>query len=392
MIFGRVISAKEAGMRIAIDCRWITTDTGGIRHYTLNLVKHLAVQDKSNEYHLIYDEEGTKDELLKYTGNPPNFRLLNFKPRPFSPKSQVFLPPLLNKLKFDAYHTTNFMMPLMGMKCKKIVCVHDLIPYLFPEFCEKSIKIKVYPLFKALTRFVVKSADIIVVPSLNTRNDLLKTFGVEERKISLVMLGVDERFYRPADKKQLDEIRKKYGITKRAMLYAGRQDPSKNLVNLIRSFEKTRKVIQCQLIIAGKKDARYTGPYEIAAKSQYREDIIFTGFVSGDELPLLFRACDIFAFPSFYEGFGLPPLEAMACGVPVISSNTSSLPEVVGDAALLVDPRSVEDISGAMIKLLTDDALRSEMSIRGLKQAKKFSWDSTALEMIKIFKRVCLEK
>lgn len=379
-------------MRIAIDCRWITTDTGGIRHYTLNLIKHLAAVDITNEYNLIYDDENTKKEILKYAGKPPNLSFLNFTPLPFSLRSQFFLPSLLNRISADLFHSPNFMMPLMSMKCKKIICVHDLIPYLFPEFCEKSLKIKIYPVFKTLMRMVINHADVIIAPSMNTRKDILKTFGTHGSKIEIIYLGADECFKNLADNTRINEIRKKYNITKKAVLYVGRQDPSKNIINLVKAFESVRRETPCQLVISGKKDNRYPGPYELAEKSPYREDIIFTGFIPHGELPALYRACDIFAFPTLYEGFGLPPLEAMTCGVPVITSNVSSLPEIMDDAAVMIDPRSVKEISSAIKKLLIDNDFRLKMSNKGLEQAKKFSWETTAIETLKVYEKVCLRK
>ncbi|MEW6041492.1 MAG: glycosyltransferase family 1 protein, partial [Elusimicrobiota bacterium] len=317
-----------------------------------------------------------------------NICLLEFAASLFSPKTLIFLQHLLNRLDIDLYYSIYFLIPFFGLKCKKVFILHDLIPYLYPELCTKSRKIKFYTIQKLITGMAVKIADAIIVPSENTKKDVLSTFSGSAGKIYVIYEGVDLQFKIVQNPDALEMVRKKYGINKKAVLYIGRQDPSKNLIMLVKAFELVRKEVPCQLVISGKKDARYPGPYELAEKSQYKDDIIFTGYVQDVDLPVLYQSCDVFAFPSLYEGFGLPPLEAMACGVPVVTSNVSSLPEVVGDAALLVDPRNAGEIANAMKKLLTDDKLRSEMINRGLNQVKKFSWEKAARETLKVFEEV----
>ena len=387
-------------MRIAIDCRWITTDNGGIRNYTLNLVKNLLIFDSMNQYLLVYDKEPTKKVILDFILHPavnggnrllcePNF--LKFDYSPFSIKSQVLLPGILNKNKIDVFHSTNFMVPLFGCNCKLVITLHDLIPYLFPQWCYKSKKIKVFWLYKKLTEFVVNRVDKIVTDSENSRKDIIRSFSKVINKVQTVYIGYNDNLTKINDENRIKEFKKKVGFPGEGkfILYIGRQDPSKNLIGLVKSFIKLcDKIDDVYLVIVGKKDDRYPEPYDLIKQHNLERKIIFPGILFFEEINLIYNSCDIFVFPSFYEGFGLPPIEAMACGLPVICSNTSSLPEVAGDAALLVNPDNVNELTENMYKLLGDGKLRQVLIEKGFQQVKKFSWEKAAKEMVKVYEKL----
>jgi len=395
-------------MKIAIDCRWITTDTGGIRNYTLNLVKNLLTVDKENEYFLIYDKEETKEVILEYieqrrdcfvrlrrTRND-KLNFINVKYGPFSFKSQILLAFVLNNRKIDILHSTNFMIPIFFNRYKIIITVHDLIPYLFPQWCYRSKKAKVYPVYKKITEIILNKVDSIISDSQNTKKDIEKVFPECASKVDVVYLGVETEKFRKVDSLELVKaLKKKLNLPEKGkiLLYVGRQDPSKNLIGIIKAFNIVQsKNKDINLVIAGKKDTRYKEPYELVEKLNLNNSVFFTGLLSNEDLVLLFNAADIFVFLSFYEGFGLPPLEAMACGLPVIVANTSSLPEVVGDAAIKVDPGNIEEIAWNIIELLGNSQLQETLRKKGFEQVRKFSWEKAAEETLKIYGKIGTEE
>ncbi len=378
-------------MKIAIDCRWVTSDIGGIRNYTLNLVKNLIMVDAANEYLLIYDIESTKHMVLDYINNKKiytNFTFIKIDYSPFSIKSQLLLPFILNKNKVDVFHSTSYMIPLFGCKCKLMITLHDLIPYLHPQLCCKSKIIKVFWLYKRLIKLIINSVDKIITVSDNSKKDIIHSFSKSIPKVQAVYNGYNDNLTKISDENLINQFKKKIGFPDNGkfILYIGRQDPSKNLAGLIKSFfELSKKLNNIYLVIVGKRDNRYSEPYDLIKQYDLTHKVIFLNVLSFEEINLIYNSCDIFVFPSYYEGFGLPPLEAMVCGLPVICSNTSSLPEVVGDAALLINPDDITEISEKMYVLLTDEKLKQQLIEKGFQQIKRFSWKITAIEMVKVY-------
>jgi len=374
-------------LKIAIDGRWITTDTGGIRQYTLNLVKHLALIDSENEYFLLFDHGRSKKQMERNTVERSNFYYLHVPYGPFSLRSQLVLPRILKKKKIDVFHSPDFFIPLSTNNCKAIVCFHDLIPYFYPDLCRRSIKSKLHPIYKQIIQVNAKKATRIITVSRHSEKDIIRAFPSEMDKVELIYNGIGDEFKINDDSEAIERIKRKYGIHKMSILYAGRQDPSKNLVGLVKTFAKLRKKMVCCLVIAGRRDKRYPEPYNLVKKLHLEEDVIFTGYLESEDLTLLYNACDLFVFPSLYEGFGLPPLESMACGTPVVCSNASSLPEVVGDAAVLINPKDIAGMAEAMHRVLSDQRLREELVSKGLKRVKLFSWKRTAQKTLEIYKK-----
>jgi len=372
-------------LRIAIDTRWIAGDTGGIRQYVLNLVKSLSRIDTQNDYLLVYDQERTRTELEGNIGEKENFRYAQVPYGPFSWRSQVFLPRMLAKRNVDVFHSPNFMVPLFSSGYRTVVSFHDLIPYLHPKWCIRSKKNRIYPIYKKTTEIIARKADKILTDSRHSEQDILRVFPFARKKVEAVYVGVGEEFRVIGDEAIIKEVKHRYRITKRCVLYVGRQDPSKNLVGLIAAFEKLRKRIDCCLLVVGKKDRRYPEAYNLVERLGLRNDVVFAGYVVPELLPAIYNACDLFAFPSFYEGFGLPPLEAMACGLPVVCSNAASLPEVVANAAALVDPENIRGFAEKMEELFVDQRLREKMVNRGFARAKFFSWSKAAEETLRAY-------
>jgi alpha-1,3-rhamnosyl/mannosyltransferase len=256
-----------------------------------------------------------------------------------------------------------------------VLTCYDVIPLVFPNYFSALQRI----LYRSTNRLALRAARRVLVISEATRRDLQKYFGVAPAKMVVTPLAADPAFA-PASAEQVAAVRAKFSLPAEYVLYLGSNKPHKNLATLLRAVEK----ITTPLVVAGAYDVRYP-------IAPHNGKTILLRDVSEADLPALYSGATVFVFPSLYEGFGLPPLEAMACGAPVICSNTSSLPEVVGDAALLVNPHAANEIADAIERVLTNPALRDELRAKGLAHAQKFSWERTARETLAIYKRVCAQ-
>jgi glycosyltransferase involved in cell wall biosynthesis len=332
-------------MRIGIDARMI--DNTGIGRYLRNLLIHLARIDTHNDY-VIFINQGDSQVV-----NQANVRFvpLAISVPLYSLQEQYWLPFAIRKWGFDFIHYPNFDLPLI-QTCPYIVTIHDLIYYLYPDQCPSKIA-HYYARF--MLRYAIKHARIILTDSHYSKQDLIRYFQLPEQKIQVIFPAADEW----ATHLPRHPVNKaKYGIVQPYIFYVGKHHPYKNIRTLLRAYTADPEIYdRFQLVIAGKQDSRRRELYETAASLDPQHKIRFTGFVEEPELFDLYREAHLFVFPSLYEGFGLPPLEAMACGVPVITSNTTSLPEVVGDAAILFDPLNVRALADAMRAVLTNTEL-----------------------------------
>jgi len=267
---------------------------------------------------------------------------------------------------------------------KTVFTLHDLIFRFYPEMHKPLNR---WFLTLMMPRFL-QAADAVVAVSECTKRDAVKTYGLDETKIKVIYEGVNPRFRRSSPD-DTSAVRRKYGLPERYVLSVGMIEPRKNLTSLLEAYVLLRNEdSQLKLVIVGKRGWLYEGFFRRLRELGLEDEVIFPGFVADEDLPASYSAADLFAFPSLYEGFGLPVLEAMACGTPVICSNTSSLPEVAGDAALLVDPNSVEALTRAIIDVLENKELRDELRAKGPRQAAKFSWEATARETLAVYESV----
>jgi glycosyltransferase involved in cell wall biosynthesis len=257
---------------------------------------------------------------------------------------------------------------------KTVFTLHDLIFRFYPEMHKPLNR---WFLTLMMPRFL-QAADAVVAVSECTKRDAVQTYGLDEAKIRVIYEGVNPRFRRsPPD--VISAVRRKYDLPARFILSVGTIEPRKNLTSLLEAYRALRDGgSEFKLVIVGKKGWLYEGFFRKLYELGLEQEVIFPGFVPDEDLPAVYSAAGLFVFPSLYEGFGLPVLEALACGVPVISSNTSSLPEVTGEAALLVDPKSVEALTRAMRDVLDNKELRDELRAKGPRQAAKFTWEATA--------------
>jgi glycosyltransferase involved in cell wall biosynthesis len=287
----------------------------------------------------------------------------------------------------DVFHSPDFVMPPVRA-ARTILTIHDLAFLLYPECAHPNLRAY---LEKAVPRSVHR-ADFVVADSENTRNDVICLLGVEPERVAVVPGGVDPAFRPVTDPARIAALRQTIGLdeTTPYILFIGVIEPRKNLVGLIEAFDilKDRRSLPHKLVVAGRRGWLSDSTMDRAERSKFRHDIVFTGFIPDGELATLYSAAEAFAFPSHYEGFGLPVLEAMACGTPVVASRASSLPEIVGDAGMQVDPDDAERLASALELLALNPEMRADFSARGLERAGMFTWDAAAKVMLDVYRKV----
>lgn len=382
-------------MRIGIDCRMFQSSFTGIGRYTFELVKSLekiSVQNElaaKNEYILFFNEP----EFSSFTPQEPNFKKILVDAPHYSLKEQIKFLKILNSENLDLMHFTHFNAPIRYKK-PFIVTIHDLTHNLFPGRKMKSFPYRLA--YKAVVKNAVKKAAKVIAVSNNTKEDLIKILKVPEKKIEVIYEGANEEFHRLSDddlKKYEKILAEKYGISKPFLLYTGVHRYHKNLVRLIEAFKilvdgdsRSSSHPDLQLVITGKSDPLYPEVESEAVKQNLQNKVIFTGLVKEDELIALYNLANIYVFPSLYEGFGLPVLEAFACGTPICASNISSLPEIAGEGnAIFFNPADPKDMADKIEKVLIDIKLAEDLICKGSERIKFFSWEKMAKEILKVY-------
>jgi len=373
-------------MKIAIDATILRSQNTGTGFYVINLLNGLMKYDKENEY-IVF---GNKEIIKKFVFlNNKNFRIENviFKNRIVRVLWQLFILPFkLKKLNVNILHSTNYITPLFKFNLKFIVTIHDLTFIIFPE--KFTIVKRLF--FRFMVPIFIRRADKVITVSENTKNDIIKFLKVPKEKISVTFETYNECYDSEIKKEDSKKILDKYGINKNYFLFVGMIEPRKNILSILKAFIELDDELDEDLVIVGKKGWYYREIEEFMENiknKRLKNRIIFTGFVSEKELVSIYKNAEIFIYPSFYEGFGIPPLEAMVCGVPVITSNTSSIPEVVGDAAIKIDPYNYIELKEAIKVLKHNPQKKEEMSEKGKEQSKKFSSKKFAENTINIYKK-----
>ncbi len=367
-------------MKIGIDVREISGQKAGKGHYVKQLILHLKDVDKENQYFLYSDSDfdigNLPSNFNKVIISAPSFlwhffASLSLK---FTNKVDVFLA------------TTSYIIPALSfVKCVTVIC--DLV--VFSRFSEKHI-LKSRILEKITLKRAIKKSSKIIAISKNTKEDIFAHFGTPSEKIAVIYLAASESFMPIENKEIVYEVAKKYNLPLKFILFVGTLEPRKNIPKLIESYMMLETVIrrEFKLVIVGKKGWYYKEIFDAVKKTKLEKDIIFTGYIPDNDLPIIYNAASLFIFPSLYEGFGLPILEALSCGIPTIVSNISSLPEIVGNAAILVDPNNKKEISNAIQKVLFSASLNQELRQVGPIQAAEFSWSKTARETLLVLEEV----
>ncbi|KKT76539.1 MAG: Group 1 glycosyl transferase [Parcubacteria group bacterium GW2011_GWF2_44_7] len=303
----------------------------------------------------------------------------------FDPAAKFLSLPKIDKLLGGAniFFAPHFLLAPVSAACRKVTTFHDLSFEYFPEFF--PWRKRLWHQFLA-PRERARGADKIIAVSESTKNDLIDLYAVPPAKIKVIYSGVGEEYKKiinnPLAAGQIANVKEKYNLPEKFILYFGTLEPRKNVVGLIHAYEIWRQRYKGdhKLVIAGQRGWLFDDILTAAKASPLAADLFFTGFIEPADKVYLYNLASLFVFPSFFEGFGFPPLEAMACGVPTITSNTSCFPEIVGEASLMVDPYNYEEIAWAMNEILADENLKNDLIAAGLRQAKRFSWDRCAQE------------
>ena len=374
-------------MRIAIDIRRMTDF--GVGTYTRNIVRALARLDRNNEYMLL----GSAEKIAEIGPLPENFRGQPFDKNDTSVSGYLECRNLLQRMRCDLVHIPHLFWAPRSLPCRYVVTVHDLLEHMYRTHDRSSLRRSMH--FQ-LTGRVLRHADRIFAVSKFTKSEVEKIFGIPASRIQVIYNAIDERFLGGhATEQDRQVLAERYLIYQDFLLYAGRISPHKNVVRIIEAFsalkaalEKEGKFPGLKLIIIGDELSKHPDLRRTVIRGGVQNDVRFMGFVPIEVLRIFYDAAKVFVFPSLYEGFGLPPVEAMAHGTPVVTSNTSSLPEVVGSAAVLVNPENVFEIMRALHRVLVDQVLREKLKQRGYAQAQKFSWDASAEQLIAAYEEI----
>jgi len=378
-------------MNIGLGLEHLHGKKTGVGQYGFNLALNLAKIDKENKYFLFSPsplEKGDIDRLSDY----PNVKVLD---RNLLEKTipndviliplwlHLYLPYLCKKSAVDLFFNTGSIWPLLPFKLAKrqLVFIHDVIPLLFPECYYKHTRYY-YRVSRAIH---LNTYDQILVNSETTKRDLVHHLGVPQERISVTLLGKDDRFMRIDDIAKNQRVREKYGLPQSYLLFTGTLEPRKNITGLLEAYGNTRAREILKLVITGKKGWLYKEIFETVKRLNLKDRVVFTGFADDPDLPSIYSMAKVFVYPSLYEGFGLPVLEAMACGVPVITSRVRSLREVTGEAAVLVDPHNVEALAKSIDTVVfSSDQAYEQLSRASVAQAAKFSWERTAQQTLAV--------
>ncbi len=370
-------------MHLALDARTATDHFPGIGRYVVNLARGLAQVAPDLRISLLQDPNAPATRLPL-----PDLPRIPCLASPFSIRQQWLVPGQLHRLRATLYHSPYYLMPYWPGLPTVLTC-YDLIPLAYPRYFSPMQRL----IYWLAHRLALSVACVLLAISEATKADLIRHFRIAPDRILVTPLAADARFA-PCPLEDIAAVRQKYALPDGYVLYVGSNKPHKNLVRLIEAWSlvvsSAPYAAHPPLVIAGHWDSRYPQTQEKVVQSGIRDRVIFLHDVPEQELAALYSGASLFVFPSLYEGFGLPVLEAMACGTPVVCSHTSSLPEVAGDAALLVDPLDVEGIAASIRRALGDEGLRQRMREKGLARAAIFSWEQTARMTLAAYERALM--
>jgi glycosyltransferase involved in cell wall biosynthesis len=380
-------------IKIGIDIRTLMDEYySGVSEYTFQLVNEFLRLDQNNQYGLYYNSGHN------ISGRLPNFASGNVQVIGTRYPNKIFNY-ILQKLfhypridrvlgGVDVFWSPHINFLALSSAPRKFLTIHDLSFLRYPEFFNQR---KNFWHRAVNVQKMVRQFDQLIAVSHNTKNDIVELLGVAPEKVSVIYSGIDQSYQPIAGGEKLQLVKHRYGLPDKFILYLGNIEPRKNLIGLIRAYNELRQhspeLADVKLVLAGATGWKIKDIFKELLTSKYQDDIHFLGYVDKADKPALYSLCSVFVYPSFYEGFGFPPLEAMACGAPVVTSNISSLPEVVGAAALTVDPYSVRDIAEAVRQILTNPELAAKLQAAGFKQVEQFNWENTAQKYLKLFQK-----
>ncbi len=376
-------------MHVVLDARYIARRQSGVGAYAQRLVAGLATIDRGNRYTCLVAADGP--------GLPVNQANVAAWTTRMSFEDHLrgdlwllgYLPLRLRALRADVYHGPAVFLPHVKLGYRTVVTIHDLVSFLFPETVPRK-----YSLYmRLMTRLAVRSADRVIAVSHATKTDLEQVLGVPSGKIVVIHEAVGPEFARPVSPEAVEAVVRRYGLRRPYCLFVGNLEPRKNLPTLIQAFAEVRRRLAPtgrapQLVLAGTRAWFHAGIFRAVEQHQLGDDVVFTDYVPLADLPALYAGATCFVFPSLYEGFGLPVLEAMAAGAPVVAARAGSIPEVAGDAALLVDAHTPGELAAAIESVLTDPALRERLVLRGRARAAEFEWNAVARQTLAVYQAV----
>jgi glycosyltransferase involved in cell wall biosynthesis len=375
-----MLPGSDDRVRIAIDARKL--HDFGIGTYVRNLLRQLARLDTASEYVLLC----RPDDLGIAARLGPNFRAVAERARPYSAAEQVTIPARLLAERIDLFHTPHYVLPPL-VPCRSVVTIHDCIHLLFRQYLPNRFA---YAYARAVMWSATRRSDRILTVSEASKRDILRQFRVASDKVSVIPNAIDDRFLSLPDDESQVLVRERFQIEGDFLLYAGNIKPHKNVERLIDAFHLLHRegFDHLTLIVIGDDVSQYATLRHAVHRYKLHKAVRFLGYVSPDTMAALYRAATVFVFPSLYEGFGLPPLEALAMGTPVVTSNVSALPEVVGDAAVLIDPYDPASIADGVRRILVDPVLRADLRRRGPCRAREFSWERSVRQVLDIYRDV----
>lgn len=394
-------------MRIGIDCRAILNpksgEAGGVGHYVYQLVRHLLKIDQKNDYILFFDHRIKQKKLEKFVQKNVKFSFYPFflySKFVLTPVSHYLFDALVQKEKPDILHFPFFPHCPRKFNVKTVMTVHDLSLLRLPNFFSKKEVERERNKLSCLLPIV----DKIIAVSESTKKDLINLFKISPEKIEVIYHGLDERFFKKSTPTEIKEIKKRYKIKSNYILFLSPLETRKNTCRLIQAFDKVKEEIKnnpskfsavlkedkdLQLVLAGKMRSASPKIKDKIGKSPYKKDIVLTDYVKSEDLNALFDGAKVFAFPSLYEGFGLPLIEAMSSSTPIITSNLSSMPEIAGEGnAIFVNPYRVEEIAQVISDLLSNPDLRKKITEKSAARAKEFKWEKTARQTLKVYEEL----
>ncbi|MGQ9675217.1 MAG: glycosyltransferase family 4 protein [Chloroflexota bacterium] len=358
----------------------------GISRYIRNLITHMLLAGRDHQFTVFLGDGNVPvDWRASASLRPVVSRLPTVKPAVRIAWEQLIQPFEVRRRGVDVLHSMGYVKPLAS-RCPSVVTVYDLSFLKYPETFNRPNRFYL----SLLTRYSARNANRIIAISLSTKKDLIDLLGVPADRIEVVCPGVEDCFRPIGDAAVLDDFRRRRQVPDRFILFFGTLEPRKGADKLVEAYATLKKEtgLPHRLVLGGAKGWLYESIFARVRALGLEREVIFTGYVPQEEQPLWYNCADLFVYPSMYEGFGFPPLEAMACGTPVITSNVSSLPEVVGDAAVLVEPGKATPLFEAMVRVLLDERCRERMAERGLIRARAFSWPEAARITLDLYQAV----
>ena len=364
-------------MRIGIDARKL--HDFGIGTYIRNLLRHLARIDHETEY-VLFCRPGDRPSLGALG---ENFRTVVETAGNYSVAEQLRVPLALRREGVTLFHAPHYVLPPL-VACRSVVTIHDCIHLMFPQYLPNRLA---HTYARMSISLAARRATRVLTVSESSKRDILRFVDAPPEKIDVIYNAYDERFGVEPREEDVVRVRERYQLHDEFVLYAGNVKPHKNLERLIQAFDLVRRrgLDHLKLVLIGDEISRYAALRRAVHRHQLHKYVRFLGYLPETTLAVMYRLAGVFVFPSLYEGFGLPPLEAMASGTPVVTSNVSSLPEVAGEAAVLVDPYEPTAIADGIYRVLTDESLRRNLRQRGLARASQFSWEASVRRVRDIY-------